>query len=111
MIHSMNLCPEPFKMIKSGEKTIELRLNDEKRQQVSVGDEIIFNNLNSEEKIKAVVMRIHRFQNFTELYNALPLDKCGYKVNEKADPSDMDIYYSKEQQALYGVVGIEIKLI
>ena len=32
MKHYMNLCPEPFEMIRSGKKTIELRLNDEKRK-------------------------------------------------------------------------------
>ena len=30
----MNLAPSPFEMIKSGEKTIELRLYDEKRRAV-----------------------------------------------------------------------------
>lgn len=33
MKHYMNLCPEPFDMIRSGDKTIELRLNDEKKEQ------------------------------------------------------------------------------
>ncbi len=30
--HMMNLNPSPFKMIKEGHKTIELRLYDEKRK-------------------------------------------------------------------------------
>ena len=33
-LHKMKLNAEPFDMIKQGEKTIELRLNDEKRRQV-----------------------------------------------------------------------------
>ena len=44
MIHNMNLNNEPFELIKSGSKTIELRLNDEKRRLLNVGDEILFNN-------------------------------------------------------------------
>lgn len=32
MTYEMNLNRQPFDMIKSGQKTIELRLNDEKRK-------------------------------------------------------------------------------
>lgn len=42
MIHNMKLNPEPFELISSGQKTIELRLNDEKRQRIKISDEIIF---------------------------------------------------------------------
>ena len=44
MKHYMNLNPEPFEMIRSGEKTIELRLNDEKRKAIGVGDTKVFSN-------------------------------------------------------------------
>lgn len=37
MIHNMRLNPSPFEAIRSGKKTIEIRLNDEKRKQVKVG--------------------------------------------------------------------------
>ena len=47
MNHNMNLSPVPFEMIKSGQKTIELRLNDEKRQRIKTGDTIIFSNTES----------------------------------------------------------------
>ena len=43
----MNLAPSPFEMIKSGAKTIELRLYDEKRRAVKVGDTIEFTNTES----------------------------------------------------------------
>ena len=50
---------------------------------------------------------------FEELYNNLPLDKCGYNESNinKANPNDMEKYYPKEKQSQYGVVGIEISLI
>ena len=44
MTHQMQLQPEPFSMIKSGVKTIELRLYDEKRRKIRIGDEILFTN-------------------------------------------------------------------
>lgn len=42
MTHSMQLNPAPFEKIKSGAKTIELRLNDEKRRRIKTGDKIEF---------------------------------------------------------------------
>ena len=55
MIHYMNLASEPFEQIKSGAKTIELRLYDEKRQNVSEGDNIIFTNLTDKRQIVVIV--------------------------------------------------------
>ena len=42
MKHFMHLKAEPFDLIWNGQKTIELRLYDEKRRSVSVGDLIEF---------------------------------------------------------------------
>ena len=114
MKHVMNLNSDPFNMIKSGEKTIELRLNDEKRQKLSAGDEIEFvNNTDNNLKLLCKILKIHKFKSFEELYGILPLDKCGYTNDElhNAKASDMDIYYSKEKQLKYGVLGIEVKVI
>ena len=111
MKHAMKLHPEPFSMIRSGQKTIELRLNDEKRRDIKVGDRIEFTQTETGEKLSAEVVRLHRFDSFAELYRALPLLKCGYTDRDIADakPEDMELYYSPAQQAKYGVLGIEIK--
>ncbi len=110
MVHKMNLNSSPFEMIKSGEKTIELRLYDEKRQQLKTGDKILFTNIANGETLNTTVVKLHRFNSFKELYKSLPLLQCGYtKENiDKATPSDMEQYYSVEEQRKYGVVGIEI---
>ncbi len=108
--HNMKLHPSPFKMIKDGDKTFELRLLDEKRKKTKKGDIIIFTNTESGETITASVLALHAFNNFEELYNSLPLLKCGYSILDidTAKPSDMEAYYSKDEQKQYGVVGIEI---
>ena len=108
--HEMKLHETPFEKISSGEKTIELRLYDEKRQNIKAGDEIIFTNTATGEKLRATVRKLHRFDSFEELYKVLPLLKCGYTAEdvEKAHPSDMEQYYSVEEQKKYGVVGIEL---
>ncbi len=105
----MKLNHQPFEMIKSGQKTIELRLNDEKRQKLKVGDEIAFTNIANGETLKRTVLKLHHFNNFDELYRSLPLLKCGYTELDidTAQASDMEKYYSVEEQTKYGVVGIE----
>ena len=109
-VHNMKLHSSPFEMIKSGEKTIELRLFDEKRQKIKVGDEIIFTDVATGETVTKIVADLHIFGSFDELYKSLPLLKCGYTSEDVGDahPSDMDRYYSVEEQKKYGVVGIEL---
>ena len=109
-MHEMKLNPAPFGMIKSGRKTIELRLFDEKRRKIKVGDRITFTNTETGENLTKNVKALHRFESFEALYNALPLLQCGYTEEDvaTAHPSDMAQYYSPEEQAQYGVIGIEL---
>ena len=113
MLHQLKLQREPFNLIKSGKKTIELRLNDDKRQKIGIGDYIVFSETVSKETIKAEVIKLYRFDSFSELYQKLPLEKCGYNEEELllAGPKDMNKYYTLEQQNLYGVLGIEIRVV
>ena len=112
--HIMNLTPSPLKMIREGTKTIELRLLDEKRKDISVGDTIVFNNTEDEKDSLCVMVEdLFVFDSFEELYANLPLLECGYTEEDidSASPEDMELYYSKEKQAQYGVVGIKVKSI
>ena len=111
MIHKMKLRDKPFKSIKAGTKTIELRLYDEKRKLLNAGDVIEFTNIDTKEVIKVEILQLHRFNNFDDLYKHFNKISMGYEVNEVANPSDMEEYYSKEEQQEYGVVGIEIKVL
>ena len=106
----MKLHASPFEKIRSGAKNIELRLFDERRQKIKIGDDIIFTNTINGEKMRATVKTLHRFDSFEELYKALPLLQCGYTAEDvdAAHPSDMEQYYSVEEQEKYGVVGIEL---
>ncbi len=110
MRHRMKLRPRPFHKIREGKKTIELRLYDEKRQKVQVGDLIEFTNLEDRSKIVAQVEAIHRFDSFAEMFRVLPGVAMGFDPNEIPNPEIMLEYYSAEEQALYGVVGIELSL-
>lgn len=111
MKHEMKLQNEPFVAIKNGTKTIEMRLYDEKRKLVKVGDIIEFTNITTEEKIITQVEHLYLYPSFEELYNNHNKTELGYKQNEKAVPTDMTKYYSFQEQEKYGVVGIKVKLI
>ena len=113
MTHSMQLQPSPFEMIKDGTKTIELRLFDEKRRKIRIGDIIVFTNTETREVLSVRVLELLVFDSFETLYSRLPLLECGYTKEDvdTASPDDMNIYYPKETQQQYGVVGIRIALL
>lgn len=111
MLYKMNLQSAPMQMIRSGRKTIELRLYDEKRKRIAIGDIIEFTNTENEKDVlRVIVENMYIFDSFDELYRELPLLECGYteKDIDSASAHDMEQYYSKEQQNKYGVVGIRI---
>lgn len=82
MLHEMTLFPKPYASIASGQKTIELRLYDEKRQSIQIGDQIRFTN--SEDASKSTlceVVQLHVFKDFRDCmknfryYNVVILQK------------------------------------
>ncbi len=113
MTHYMKLNSQPFDMMACGIKTIELRLYDEKRKNIQIGDFIVFSKVSDQnEQLTAKVVNLYKFCDFDELYKSLPLDKCGYLPEQlnTAHPKDMETYYSIENQNQYGVLGIEFQL-
>ena len=111
MKHEMRLDAAPFAAIARGDKTVEMRLYDEKRRRIALGDEILFCERGTDRTLSASVVALHRFPTFRELYAALPLTSCGYTPEEvaTASPADMERYYSLAEQERYGVLGIEIR--
>lgn len=111
MVHYLNLHDDPFKLIKSGFKNVEMRLNDERRKCIAVGDVLVFTNVLTNEKITCKVTKLNLFKNFEELYQNYSKEEIGYLENEIANPDDMLQYYSKEKIEKYGTLAIHIELI
>lgn len=110
-VHEMRLADEPFDMIVSGKKIIEVRLNDEKRRELSVGDIIIFYRKSHITDMCAVtVIGLRRYDNFLQLFSSERLTDtgCTDMTAEQAAQS-MYKYYSPEQEEKDGVLAIEIK--
>ena len=98
MKHEMRLNAKPFKKIKDGEKTVELRLYDEKRRGISVGDIIDFTCRDIGERMEKSVKPLHVIADFNQLYPAMDISKSVYAPK-----------YSAEEQERCGVVGIELE--
>lgn len=109
----MKLRHSPWERIASRRKTVELRLYDEKRQTIGIGDTIVFTDTQTGARLRARVLALHRFSDFSALYAALPLAACGYSEEEipTASYRDMEAYYTPAEQEKYGVVGIEIEVL
>lgn len=113
MVFEMKLNTEPFERIKSGRKKLELRLFDEKRQRLDIGDIIIFSRLpDMEDKLAVKVMGLCRFATFTDLFATISPDMCGIDVDTiEKKTALMRKYYSEEEEKKYGVLGIKVELI
>lgn len=107
----MRLADEPFEKMQRGEKTVEIRLYDEKRQKIEVGDAITFYKGESrDEWISATVVGLHRFASFKELFRSdlFPKTGCGDSTPDEA-AENMYRYYTREQEKQWGVLAIEIR--
>ena len=96
MKHEMKLNNGPFERIKNGTKTIELRLNDEKRQLLKIKDLIEFTNRTNNEKMLVEIENLYHYPSFEELYKNFDKVAMGYDEDDIADPKDMEEYYSPE---------------
>ena len=107
MLHNMKLNDEPFRLIESGKKTIELRLFDEKRRQVDIGDFIEFSHIEQpDRRITVRVTELYRSSSFGELFREIPAERLGFPEGEEISPDLMDSFYTPEKQHEYGVLGI-----
>lgn len=111
MKHNMKLNAKSFELIKAGKKTIEMRLYDNKRKMIQVGDIIEFTNIETREEMQVSVINLYNFPSFKELYKAFNQEALGYESYEIALYTDMEQYYLITDIEKYGVLGIEIRLI
>ena len=111
MEHQMKLVNSAFNAIKNKTKTIEMRLNDEKRRLINIGDYIVFQNINTLELLKCVVIDLFKYPSFKELYMHHDKISIGYMEDEEAKYQDMYEYYSIEAINKFGVLGIKIKVV
>ena len=94
-------------------KRIEIRLNDEKRKRIKLGDKIKFlKETDLKESFEAQVIGLLKYNSFEELlrdYDISILSDANMTKDELI--STLEQFYTKEKQKQYGVLGIRIELI
>ena len=108
----IHLDEDIFNVVKNGTKTVEVRLYDEKRKNIKVGDKLTFLKRPLDlETIDVVVTKLEVFDSFNSL-----VDKYDMKdiYLENASREDylklMERFYSKEDEIKYGVLAISYEV-
>ena len=104
----VHLHPDVFEIIKQGTKDIEVRVNDEKRRKLHVGDTLIFlKRPLEEEQIIKKVKALEYYKNFKELVEHYEMKRI-YLENYTKEMylKEMSRFYTEEEQDEYGVVAI-----
>ena len=110
-VHIMGLQAEPFEKIRSGKKTIELRLFNEKRKTIQLGDVIEFQKQpEKQETIRAEVVALLRYKTFSELFDDFPIEDFG-DTDRISLLENVHTFYTPEQEQKETVLGIKIKLL
>ena len=109
--HKMHLHDGPFESIVKGTKTIEMRIYDEKRRKIKIGDGIQFiKRTNLHETITVIVQELIICKSFKELFDKIDYKQlCDFKLTSQQRTNNMYNYYSPEEEKKYGVIGIVFK--
>ena len=95
----MNLQPKYFDFIKDGTKRIELRLYDEKRRSIQLGDIIEFAK-SEDEKFKAEVIGLLRYNSFADLFEDFDISILADSSMTKQELLEvLGEFYTEEKQA------------
>ena len=113
MIHEMKLQPEYYNFILNGTKRIEIRLYDEKRQQIKIGDRIKFlKEPELSEFFSAKVVGLLRYSSFEDMFKDFDISiLADISMTKEELISVLEQFYTKEKQEQYGVLGIRIELL
>lgn len=104
----VHLHSDVFDIVKEGTKDIEVRINDEKRRKLKVGDTLIFLKRPLEdESIVKKVKALEYYKNFEELVEHYDMKRI-YLENYTKEMylKEMERFYTQEEQDEYGVVAI-----
>ena len=109
----IHLDPEIYEQVKNGTKNVEARVNDEKRQQLKIGDTIeVLKRPEETESLNVRVTGLKYFSNFTELADNYPIERMYSASFTKEEYIALfPKFYSGEEIAKYGTVAIEFEVV
>ena len=112
-MYIMKLKEEFFDKVKAGTKVYEVRLYDEKRQKICVGDTIIFKKMpNLIDGVVTKVVDVKKFETFEQMAQTLSIESLGFeKKNAGQVARFYRSIYGKEDEKKYGVVVFKLELL
>ncbi len=113
MNHEMKLQPKYYNFILNGTKRIEIRLNDEKRRKIAIGDTIKFlKEPELNEFFEAKVIGLLRYNTFEDMFKDFDISILADSSMTKEELIKvLEQFYPKDKQKQYGVLGIRIELV
>lgn len=109
----VHLHPEVFDIVNLGIKNVEVRVNDEKRRNLKIGDKLLFLKRPDDiYTLSAVIKNLVYFKDFSEVVDNYSMERL-YLSNTTRDEyiSLMKEFYSDDEVIKNGVVAIEFELI
>ncbi len=104
----MKLSEPYYTLVKKKKKTIEIRINDEKRQLLKIGDKIKFTDTNGKNHFILKIRDLKKSKNFKNAIKKATLKKC--MPNIKSIKKAINIYRSfpsyKKKEKKYGIILI-----
>lgn len=97
-----------FNKMKNGERSVEVRLFDKKRQQLKIGDIIEFVNIETKEKLLTQLKGIAIFENFSDMVDYLTPQLLGYPNKEEL-MLRFERLYPADLVSRFNIVGLFIK--
>jgi len=108
----VHLHPEVFDIVLQGKKNVEVRVNDEKRRKIKVGDKITFLKRPDDiENIDAIVENLSYYKNFKDLVKDYTIEELYSKGYSKEEFLYLlKRFYSDDEIDKYGTVAIKFKI-
>lgn len=110
-VHHMHLHPDPYRMIATGQKTVEVRVADPKRRRVAEGDVIMFYpERGTYESVHVVVEKVITRETFVDIFEHVEPSEVGYSELQDALRVLSEIY-SESEEMRHGAIAYRLKRI
>jgi ASC-1-like (ASCH) protein len=110
-IHKMKLSKPYYNLVKTNKKIVEIRVYDDKRKQLSVGDKILFTKTDGSGEFRRPIKKLSVSKNFETALKRSTLRKAMPNLCKISDA--VDIYHSfpnyKQDAKKYGVLSIYLE--
>ncbi len=114
MEHTLKLYKKYFDLLKAGNKTVEIRLAEPKRDKISIDDTIVFFELpNKDKSIRTQVLDIHRFPELSDLLEFYTPKDIGFQNMSREEVMNSGFIYEiypKEKIKKYGLIAFKLQL-